>query len=68
MAQSIREGWTRDNFLNLNTADGQQLQKLQWIDEALANRIVAHHPYRQPSELVTGKCSSSRCTTASPNG
>ena len=55
MAQGVREGWTRDNPLNLNTADQQQLQQLPGINEALANRIITHRPYRQPSELLSRK-------------
>lgn len=55
MAEGVREGWTRDNPLNLNTADRDQLQKLPGIDAPRADRIIAHRPYRQTSDLLTRK-------------
>ncbi len=55
VAQGIHEGWTRDNPLNVNTADLKQLQQLPGIDQPRAERIIAHRPYRQTSELLTRK-------------
>ena len=55
VAQGIHEGWTRENPLNINSADKQQLEKLPGIDAAHAERIIAHRPYRQPTELLSRK-------------
>ncbi len=55
VAQGIHEGWTRDNPLNVNTASKEQLQQLPGIDQARAERIIEHRPYRQSSELLSRK-------------
>jgi len=53
VAEGIREGWSRDKPLNLNTATKDQLASLPGITSAEADRIIAERPYREPDELVS---------------
>lgn len=53
IAQGIREGWSRDKPLNLNTATKEQLQSLPEITSAEADRVIADRPYHDPQELVS---------------
>jgi competence protein ComEA len=53
VASGIREGWSRDKPLDLNTATKEQLTSLPGITAAEANRVIARHPYNEPGELVT---------------
>lgn len=53
VAAGIREGWNRDNPLDLNTATKEQLLSLPGVTEAEANRVIAGRPYEEPGELVT---------------
>lgn len=53
IAQGVREGWTRDHPLNVNTATRDQLSTLPGITDAMAERIVEGRPYASPPELVT---------------
>jgi DNA uptake protein ComE-like DNA-binding protein len=53
VASGIREGWSRDKPLDLNTATQEQLQSLPGISAAEAKRIMAGRPYSKPDELVT---------------
>ncbi len=53
VAQGVREGWTRDNPVNINTATAEQLQALPGVTPKTAASIVAHRPYSSTSELVT---------------
>ena len=51
VAQGIREGWSRDKPLDLNTATKEQLTQLPGITDAEADRILTNRPYRTPAEL-----------------
>ena len=53
VAEGVREGWSRDKPLNLNTATKEDLLKLPGITPAQADRIVAGRPYDDPKDLVT---------------
>ena len=53
MAEGIREGWSRDKPLNLNTATKDDLLRLPGISSAEADRIIAERPYHDPDELVS---------------
>ena len=53
IAQGIREGWSRDKPLDLNTATKEQLQSLPEITSAEADRVIADRPYHDPQELVS---------------
>jgi competence protein ComEA len=48
----IREGWNRDQPLDLNSATRDQLLSLPGVTAAEANRVIARRPYNQPDELV----------------
>ncbi len=52
-AAGIREGWTRDKPLDLNTATKDQLLSLPGVTAAEANRVIAGRPYTEPGEVVT---------------
>jgi len=52
VAAGVREGWSRDQPLDLNHATKAQLQALPGITSLAADRILAHRPYRAPDELV----------------
>ena len=53
VAAGIREGWSRDKPLDLNTATKEQLLSLPGVTEAEADRVIAKRPYKEPGELVT---------------
>jgi DNA uptake protein ComE-like DNA-binding protein len=53
VAAGIREGWSRDKPLDLNTATKEQLLSLPGVTGAEANRVIAGRPYRDPAEVVT---------------
>jgi len=53
VASGIREGWSRDNPLDLNTATKDQLMSLPGVTAAEADRVIAGRPYGDPGELVT---------------
>lgn len=53
VAQGIREGWTRDHPLNVNSATKDQLAALPGINDATADRIIARRPYQRPDDMVT---------------
>ena len=52
VAQGIREGWSRDKALDLNTATKEQLQSLPGMTAAEADRVIAGRPYDDPNDLV----------------
>jgi hypothetical protein len=52
IAQGMREGWSRDKHVDLNTATSEQLVGVG-LTRAQAARIIAHRPYQDPQELVT---------------
>lgn len=53
VAEGIREGWSRDKQLDLNTATKDQLLSLPGITAAEADRVIADRPYNEPDELLT---------------
>lgn len=53
VAQGIREGWSRDKPLDLNSASKDQLVSLPGVTENEADRIIAARPYDDAGELVT---------------
>jgi len=53
VAQGIREGWSRDKALDLNTATKDQLLTLPDMTAAEAERVIAGRPYDEPGDLVT---------------
>ncbi|PYX69743.1 MAG: hypothetical protein DMG72_20120 [Acidobacteria bacterium] len=53
VAAGIREGWSRDKPLDLNTATREQLLSLPGVTAAEADRVIAGRPYDEPGELVT---------------
>ena len=52
VAEGIREGWSRDKPLDLNSATKDQLVTLPGVTEAEADRIIAARPYDDPGDLV----------------
>jgi DNA uptake protein ComE-like DNA-binding protein len=55
MAQGIKEGWSRDKNIDVNSATSDQLQTLPGIDAPKAKLIIQHRPYPTTSALVTKK-------------
>jgi competence protein ComEA len=53
LAQGVKEGWNRDQPLDINTASKDQLLSLPGMSDAGADRIVAGRPYSSASELVS---------------
>jgi DNA uptake protein ComE-like DNA-binding protein len=53
VAAGIREGWSRDKPLDLNTATREQLLTLPGLGGNLADRIIAGRPYQKPDDLVS---------------
>ncbi|MFZ0780216.1 MAG: hypothetical protein WAM86_03700, partial [Candidatus Sulfotelmatobacter sp.] len=53
VAAGIREGWSRDKPLDLNTATKEQLLSLPGMTAAEANRVIAGRPYAEPGDVVT---------------
>jgi competence protein ComEA len=53
VAEGIREGWSRDKPLDLNSATREQLLTLPGMTEAEADQVIAGRPYEEPAELVT---------------
>jgi DNA uptake protein ComE-like DNA-binding protein len=53
VASGIREGWSRDKPLDLNSASKDQLVTLPGLTSAEADRVIAARPYHQVSDLLT---------------
>ena len=53
VAAGVREGWSRDKPLNVNTATREQLISLPGVTGAEADRVIAGRPYDDPGQLVT---------------
>jgi DNA uptake protein ComE-like DNA-binding protein len=52
IAQGIREGWSRDKPLDLNSATKEQLLMLPGISPAEADRMMEGRPYHESKELL----------------
>ena len=55
VAQGIREGWSRNNQLDLNTASAKDLATLPGITPRTADRMIENRPYTSTRELVSRK-------------
>jgi DNA uptake protein ComE-like DNA-binding protein len=53
LAQGVKEGWNRDQPLDINTAGKDQLLSLPGMSSEGADRIVAGRPYSSASQLVS---------------
>ncbi len=53
VAAGVREGWSRDKPLNVNTASKEQLITLPGVTSVEADRVIAGRPYDDPGQLVT---------------
>ena len=53
VAEGIREGWSRDKPLDLNTASKDDLMALPGVNSAEADRIIEARPYHEPDDLVS---------------
>jgi DNA uptake protein ComE-like DNA-binding protein len=53
LAQGVKEGWNRDNPLDLNHASKDQLLSLPGMSGEAADRVIAGRPYSSPHELVS---------------
>ena len=53
LAQGVREGWNRDNPLDLNRASKDQLLSLPGMSSEAADRVIAGRPYSNAHELVS---------------
>lgn len=53
VASGIREGWSRDKPLDLNTATKEQLQTLPGISGKEADGIIGGRPYQRPEDLLS---------------
>lgn len=54
VAAGIREGWSRDKPLDLNTATKEQLLSLPGVTTAEANRVIAGLPIVHPVKWCSG--------------
>ena len=53
VAAGIKEGWSRDRPLDLNSASQEDLTALPGISGADADRIIAGRPYDSPNDLLS---------------
>lgn len=53
LAQGVREGWNRDNPLDLNRASKDQLLSLPGMSSEAADRVIAGRPYSNAHELLS---------------
>jgi DNA uptake protein ComE-like DNA-binding protein len=53
LAQGVKEGWSRDQPLDLNKASKDELRSLPGMSTEGAERIIEGRPYRSASELVS---------------
>jgi len=53
VAAGIKEGWSRDRPLDLNSASQEDLTTLPGISGADADRIIAGRPYDSPNDLMS---------------
>src|SRR5689334_3217755 len=52
VAEGIREGWSRDKPLDLNSASKDQLMSLPGMSPADADRVIAARPFAAAVDLV----------------
>jgi competence protein ComEA len=53
VAAGIKEGWSRDKPLDVNSASREDLTALPGISAADANRIIDGRPYDSPNDLLS---------------
>jgi|ERR1700674_386349 len=53
VAEGVKEGWNRNQPLDLNKASREQLLSLPGMSNEGADRIIAKRPYSSGSELVS---------------
>jgi competence protein ComEA len=53
LAQGVKEGWNRDQPLDVNTASKDQLVSLPGMSSEGADRIIAGRPYSSASQLMS---------------
>ncbi len=53
LADGVKEGWNRNQPLDVNKASKEQLQSLPGMSTEGAERIIDGRPYNSTSELVT---------------
>jgi DNA uptake protein ComE-like DNA-binding protein len=53
VAQGVREGWSRNNPLDINKASREQLTSLPGITPERADRVIEQRPYNETHELVS---------------
>lgn len=53
VVQGVREGWSRGNPLDLNTATKDQLMSLPGVTVERADRLIAGRPYQHADEVVS---------------
>src|SRR5258708_14225740 len=53
VAAGIREGWSRDKPLDLNSASKDQLMSLPGLTAAEADRVIAGRPYAAPGDVLS---------------
>jgi competence protein ComEA len=53
VAAGVREGWSRDKPLDINSATREQLSSLPGVTDPEADGIIAGRPYDDPGQLVT---------------
>lgn len=52
LVAGVREGWSRDQPLDLNTATRAQLLSLPGMTAAEADRVMAGRPYNEAGDVV----------------
>jgi competence protein ComEA len=52
VAQGVKEGWSRSNPLDINSASREQLLALPDMTPSSADAIIAGRPYKNSAELV----------------
>jgi competence protein ComEA len=53
VAAGVREGWSRDKPLDINSATRDQLLSLPGLTGAQADAVIAGRPYDDPGQLAT---------------
>lgn len=52
VVQGVREGWSRDQSVDLNSASKEDLVKAG-LSSGEADRVIAGRPYNKPSDVVS---------------